>query len=114
MPGKSRLTAGWRRVGVVDKVAELVPPGDAEFGVRTVQMGGDGMRRKEQTVGDLPVRQAAPGEDNDLALLRGQLAERARDSRRGRRGHPASAQFGFRAPGPRRRAEAAECFEGGA
>ena len=57
-PGRARPTAGRRRAGAVDQLAELVPPGDAELRVKAVQLGGDGMRRKEQPVGDLGVSQA--------------------------------------------------------
>jgi hypothetical protein len=73
---------------------------------------GDGAGGKEQPVGDLAVGQAAAGEDDDLALLRGEPGERAGIGRRDLRGYAAGAQCGFRAPGPRRRAEAAERFQG--
>ena len=97
---------------MVDEVAELMTAGDAELGVGAVQVRGDGAGRQEQPVGDLAVGQAAAREDDDLALLRGEPGERAGIGRRGLRGHAAGAQFGFRAPGPRRRTEAAERFQG--
>jgi hypothetical protein len=89
-----------------------VAVGDAELGVGAVQVRGDGAGGKEQPVGDLAVGQAAAGEDDDLALLRGEPGERAGIGRRDLRGYAAGAQCGFRAPGPRRRAEAAERFQG--
>jgi hypothetical protein len=57
---------------LVDEVAELVAAGDAELGVGAVQVRGDGAGGQEQAVGDLAVGQAASGEDDDLALLRGE------------------------------------------
>jgi hypothetical protein len=57
---------------LVDEVAELVAAGDAELGVGAVQVRGDGAGGQEQAVGDLAVGQAAAGEDDDLALLRGE------------------------------------------
>ena len=68
---------------------------------------------QEQAVRDLAVGQPACGKDGDLALLRGELVEQARGDRQDLRGHTAGAPFGFRAPRPRRRAEAAERFESG-
>jgi hypothetical protein len=98
---------------VVDEVAELVAAVDAELGIGAVQMRGDGARGQEQPVGDLAVGQPTAGQDDDLALLRGEPGERACIGRLGMRGDATGARFGFRAPGPRRRAEVAERFQGG-
>ena len=67
-----------RCASVVDEVAELVAAGDAELGVGAVQVRGDGAGGQEQAVGDLAVGQPVAGEDDDLALLRGEPGERAR------------------------------------
>jgi hypothetical protein len=90
----------------------LVAAGYAEFRVRAVQVGSDGAGRQEQPVGDLAVGQAAAGEDDDLALLRGKFGERVAGGGRGRLGYAAGAQFRFRASDPGRRAELAERLQG--
>jgi hypothetical protein len=90
----------------------LVAAGDAELGVGAVQVGGDGPGRQEETVGDLGVGHAAAGENDDLALLRGEFGESVACGRRGRLGYSAGAQFRFGASGPRRRAQAAENLQG--
>ncbi len=71
-----------------DQVTELVPPGYAELGVGAVQVRGDGARGQEQPVGDLAVGQAA-GQDDDLALLRGEFRQRGRWAGRGIDAHTA-------------------------
>jgi len=71
-PAERRLTAGLWCTRVVDEVAELVAPGDAELGVGAVQVRGDGAGGQEQSVGDLAVGQATSGEDDDVALLGGE------------------------------------------
>src|ERR1700733_16250484 len=77
------LATDWPAWGLVDEVAELVAAGDAELGVGVVQVVGDGAGGQEQAVGDVAVGQALAGQDDDLALLRGQVRERA--GRGGRR-----------------------------
>ena len=104
--GRPRL-----RPGSVDQVAELVAARYAELGIRAVQVRGDSAGRKEQPVGDLRIGQALAGEDHDLALLRGELRERARHRMGGLRGHAAGAKFGLGAPGPQCGAQAAERLE---
>jgi hypothetical protein len=98
---------------VVDEVAELMAAGYAELGVRAVQVRGDGAGGQEQAVGDLAVGQPVSGEDDDLALLGGEAVQRARVGRRGLGSYAAGTQLCFCAPRPRRRAEAAERFQGG-
>jgi hypothetical protein len=76
-------------------------------------VGGDSAGGQEHAVGDLAVGQAVACEDDDLALLRGELVKRARYRSCGFRGHAAGSQFRFGASGPGRGAEAAEGFQGG-
>jgi pimeloyl-ACP methyl ester carboxylesterase len=72
---------------LVDEIAELVASGDAELGVGAVQVRGDGAGGQEEQVGDLPVGHTASGEDGDLALLGGELVQRAGEGRRGLRSY---------------------------
>src|SRR5438477_6034816 len=90
------------------EVAELVAAGDAEFRVRAVQVGSNGARGQEEAVGDLCVGEAVAGEDDDFALLRGELGECVAGGRGGRFGNAAGAQFRLGAPGPGCGAQAAE------
>jgi energy-coupling factor transporter ATP-binding protein EcfA2 len=108
-----RMWSGRRAcVLLVDQVAKLVAVADPELGESAVQVGCDGPGRQEQAVGDLGIAEAAAGEDDDLALLGGELGDGRRGRRRGLRGHAAGTQFGFRAPGPRCRPQAAEGGQG--
>jgi hypothetical protein len=50
-------------------VAQLVPVGYPELGIRPVQVRADRARREEEPVADLAVGQAVAGEADDLALL---------------------------------------------
>src|SRR5260370_20051019 len=86
--------------GPGDQVMELVTACYAKLGVGTVQVGSDGSGRQEQPVGDLGVGQPAAGEEDDLALLRGEAGERAACRRRGRHGHAAASQFRLPPPAP--------------
>ncbi len=63
-------------------------------------MRGDGARGQEQPVGDLAVGQAAAGQDDDLALLRGEFRQRGRCAGRGIDAHPACPQLGLSALRP--------------
>ena len=67
---RSLLSADLERACRVNQAAELMPSGDAQLGVRAVQVRGDGTRRQVQAVSDLAIGEAVAGEDNDLALLR--------------------------------------------
>ncbi|MFF3575747.1 hypothetical protein [Streptomyces mirabilis] len=53
------------------------------------------------------------GEDDDLALLSGEAVQRARGALRDLHRDAAGTQLGFRAPGPRCRAQTAERVQGG-
>jgi hypothetical protein len=97
-----------------DHGVELDIAGDAEFGVRAVEVGSEatGAQREEQAVGDLAVGEAAAGECDDLALLRGKSGERVRRCGLGLCRDAAGAQFRFRAAGPRSGAQATQRLEG--
>src|SRR5260370_20706876 len=95
-PGRTRSGPGLRlrgRAGPGDQLVELVAARDAELGVGAVQVRGDGARGQEQPVGDLGVGQAAAGEQDDLALLRGEPGQRAGGPRRRRSRDAAGAKL---------------------
>lgn len=73
----------------------------------------DCVGREEHAVGDLTVGQAAGGEDNDLALLRGEAVEAARLASWSLHGYAAGAQLCFRAAGPRHGPKLAERLQRG-
>jgi hypothetical protein len=75
-------------------------------------VGGDGPGGQEQAVGDLGVGQALAGQQDDLALLRGQVRERVGRGDRGLGGDAAGAQLCLGALGPGNGAQAAEGFQG--
>src|SRR5438105_8559585 len=54
---------------------DLGPARDPEFGIRLVQVVGDGAGAEEQLGGDVPVRHATGRELDDLELLRGEDGE---------------------------------------
>src|SRR6202035_1329302 len=95
----------------INQSVELMSSGDAQLGVRAVQVRGDRARGQEQPVGDLVVGEAVAGENSDLALLRGELVKRIRLGRPCLGGHAAGAQLRVGPSGPGGGAKAGERFE---